>query len=50
VLKIDPKMYLNEEIWENVNWINLAQNRDHLRVLLDNGNEPQNSIKFWEFD
>jgi hypothetical protein len=32
---------------DNVEWIDLAQNRDQWRAL-EHGNEPSSSIKWWE--
>jgi hypothetical protein len=35
------KIYLREIGWDGMDWIDLAQDRDH-------GNEPSCSIKCWE--
>jgi hypothetical protein len=32
-----------------VDWMNVVQDRDHWRVLINDGNEPSGSIKDGEF-
>jgi hypothetical protein len=39
------KMYLREIGWDGVDWVDLAQDRDHWRALV---NTVMNSIKCWE--
>jgi hypothetical protein len=41
------RMNLGEVGWGNVEWIDLAQDRDRWKALV-NANEPTNSIKCWE--
>jgi hypothetical protein len=43
------KMDLRETGWDGMDWIDLAQDRDQWRALVNNGNEPPGSIKFLEF-
>jgi hypothetical protein len=38
------KMYLRD----GVDWIDLAEDRDHWRALVNTGNEPSCSINCWE--
>jgi hypothetical protein len=40
------KMDLREIGWNDMDWIDLAQDRDQWTVM--NGNEPSGSIKIWE--
>jgi hypothetical protein len=40
------KMDLREIGWDGVNWIEMAQERDHWRAL-EHGTEPSGSIKCW---
>jgi hypothetical protein len=42
------KIDLRERVWDGVDWINLAQDRDRWRALVDIGNELSCSIKCWE--
>jgi hypothetical protein len=41
------KMDLREIGWNGVNWIDMAQDRNKRRTLVD-GIEPSGSIKCWE--
>jgi hypothetical protein len=41
------KMDLREIGWDGMDWIDLAQDRDQWRALV-NGNKPSGSIKCWE--
>jgi hypothetical protein len=41
------KMNLREIGWDGMDWIDLTQDRDQWRALM-NGNEPSGSIKCWE--
>jgi hypothetical protein len=44
------KMDLRETGWGDVDWIDLAQDRDQWRALVNAVmNEPSGSIKCWEF-
>jgi hypothetical protein len=42
------KIHLIEIGWDGMDWIDLAQDREQLRALVNNGNEPSRSIKCWE--
>jgi hypothetical protein len=42
------KIDLREIVWDGVDWIDLAQDRDQLRALCEHGDEPSGSIKCWE--
>jgi hypothetical protein len=41
-------MDLREIGWGDVDWIDMAQDRDQWRVFCGHGNEPSGSIKCWE--
>jgi hypothetical protein len=41
------KMNLRDIGWDGMDWIDLAQNRDHWKIY-EHGNEPSGSIKCWE--
>jgi hypothetical protein len=41
-------MDLREVGWDGMDWIDLAQDRDQWRALVEHGNEPPCSIKCWE--
>jgi hypothetical protein len=46
----DIKMDLREIEWDGIDWINVAQDRDHWRVLVRmvmNLHVPENAGKFW---
>jgi hypothetical protein len=43
------KINLGEIGWDGVDWINMAQNRDQRRALVNTVVEPSGSIKCWEF-
>jgi hypothetical protein len=40
-------MDLREIGWDGMDWIDLAQDRDQWRALVERGNEPSGSIKRW---
>jgi hypothetical protein len=40
------KIDLREIEWGSMDWIDLAQDRE--QCLFEHGNEPLDSIKFWE--
>jgi hypothetical protein len=42
------EMDLRETEWGGMDWIHLAQNRNHMEGSFEHGNEPPGSIKFWE--
>jgi hypothetical protein len=42
------KMDLRETGWDGMDWIDLAQNRDQLRALVDTVMNLPGSIKCWE--
>jgi hypothetical protein len=42
------KMDLREIGWDGVDWVDLAQDRDHWRGSCEHGDEPSGSIKCWE--
>jgi hypothetical protein len=42
------KMDLREIGWDSMDWIDLAQNRNQWRALVNNGNQHSGSIKCWE--
>jgi hypothetical protein len=42
------KIDLRETGWDDMDWIDVAQDRDRLRSLVNTGNEPSGSIKCWE--
>jgi hypothetical protein len=42
------KMDLREIGWGDMDWIDLARDRDQWRALVQHGNEPSGSIKCWE--
>jgi hypothetical protein len=41
-------MDLREIGWGVMNWIDLAQDRDQWRALVNTVNRPSGSIKYWE--
>jgi hypothetical protein len=41
-------MDLREIGWDGVDWVDLAQDRDHWRALVNTVIEPSGSIKCWE--
>jgi hypothetical protein len=41
-------MNLREIRWDVVDWIDIAQDRDQWRALVNIGIEPSDSIKCWE--
>jgi len=43
-------MDLREIVWEGVDWMHLAQDRDQWRAVYEHGNEHSGSIKGGEFD
>jgi len=43
------KMDLRQVEYEGTNWIDLAQDRDRWRALVQCGNEPSGSVKCGEF-
>jgi hypothetical protein len=42
------KMGLRELAWDGVDWIDLAQDRDQWRTLVNIVKEPSGSIRCWE--
>jgi hypothetical protein len=42
-------MDLREIGWEGMDWIDLAQDRDHWGGSYEHRNEPSGFIKCWEF-
>jgi hypothetical protein len=42
-------MDLREVRWEVVDWMHIAEDRDHWQALVNNCNEPSGSMKGGEF-
>jgi hypothetical protein len=42
------KMYLGEIGWDDMDWIDLPQDRDQWRGSCEHGDEPSGSLKCWE--
>jgi hypothetical protein len=42
------KMGLREIGWGGMDWIDLAEDRDQWRALVNMGHEPSSSIKCWD--
>jgi hypothetical protein len=45
---VNIKMDLREIGWDDMDWIDLDQNRDQWKGSCEHGNEPSGSIKCWE--
>jgi hypothetical protein len=40
------KIYVRDKVWDGMDWVNLAQDRDHWRALV---NTVMGFIKCWKF-
>jgi hypothetical protein len=45
---MERKKSLRETGWDGMDWIDLAQDREQLRFLVEYSNEPLGSINCWE--
>jgi hypothetical protein len=42
------KIDLKEIGWVGKVWVDLAQDKDQWRALCEHGNEPSDSVKYWD--